>query len=157
VENYLRNPNCECLICRKPIYKRPGEVRKNNGRMFCSQACFGISCRKEVPCVVCGAPILASMNKKTCSRGCANRRRAGIRYRLNRPKDKVKTQRILKAQLLEARGQACERCKYGTYQILEVHHKDRNRDNNELTNLELICPNCHAKEHFLKKEQLGRV
>ena len=26
---------------------------------------------------------------------------------------------------------------------LELHHKDGNKDNNELSNLELRCPNCH--------------
>lgn len=27
---------------------------------------------------------------------------------------------------------------------LELHHKDGNRDHNELSNYELLCPNCHA-------------
>ena len=28
--------------------------------------------------------------------------------------------------------------------VLEVHHQDGNRKNNELSNLQLLCPNCHA-------------
>jgi 5-methylcytosine-specific restriction endonuclease McrA len=28
--------------------------------------------------------------------------------------------------------------------VLEVHHKDGNRRNNKLDNLQLLCPNCHA-------------
>lgn len=28
---------------------------------------------------------------------------------------------------------------------LELHHKDGNRFNNELSNFQLLCPNCHAK------------
>jgi 5-methylcytosine-specific restriction endonuclease McrA len=27
---------------------------------------------------------------------------------------------------------------------LELHHKDGNRNHNELDNYELLCPNCHA-------------
>jgi hypothetical protein len=27
---------------------------------------------------------------------------------------------------------------------LELHHKDGNHYNNELSNLEILCPNCHA-------------
>ncbi len=27
---------------------------------------------------------------------------------------------------------------------LELHHKDGDNTNNELDNLELLCPNCHA-------------
>lgn len=46
-------------------------------------------------------------------------------------------------------GNACERCSYDACpDILEVHHKDRNRKNNRLENLELLCPNCHAIEHL---------
>lgn len=43
----------------------------------------------------------------------------------------------------------CERCEYCEEpKILVLHHKDRNRDNNHLGNLEVLCPNCHAKEHL---------
>lgn len=29
--------------------------------------------------------------------------------------------------------------------ILEVHHKDSNRNNNKVENLIILCPNCHRK------------
>lgn len=29
--------------------------------------------------------------------------------------------------------------------ILEVHHKDENRSNNDIHNLCILCPNCHRK------------
>jgi len=112
--------------------------------------------RKEHPCVICSKPILASAHKKTCSRSCANRHRAGIKYKLNRPRDKVKNQRSLKIRLLDQRGKNCERCTHDRYEILQVHHKDRNRENNELKNLELICPNCHAEEHYLENSWLNK-
>lgn len=28
---------------------------------------------------------------------------------------------------------------------LELHHKDGNHYNNDLANLEILCPNCHAQ------------
>lgn len=152
---YKRNPNIECIICGNLTYKRPAEIQRNNGRVFCSQICYGVSCRKEKPCTVCGALILASANKKTCSRGCSNKHRIGIRYKVNAPKDKVKSQRSLKIRLLKQRGMYCEKCNHDKYQILQVHHKDRNRKNNELENLELVCPNCHAEEHYLKNSWLN--
>jgi len=98
--------------------------------------------------------ILASFNKKTCSRYCANKHRKGIKYKSNSPKDKVKTQRLLKIRLLRRKGNKCERCGFGKYQILQIHHKDKNRDNNNLDNLELLCPNCHCEEHYLEKSWL---
>ena len=152
---YKRNPNTKCLVCNKAIYKRPLEIKRNQGRVFCSMSCYGISCRKEGPCVVCGKMILAGLNKRTCSRGCANTHRAGIKYKIGRPRDKVRSQQALKTRLLEDRGKSCERCNYGKYQILQVHHKNRDRKNNGLKNLELVCPNCHAEEHYLKNSWLN--
>ena len=151
ITEYKRNPNTKCLICDKLVYKRPAEIKRNLGRVFCGQVCYGISCRKEKPCTVCGILILASANKKTCSRKCANIHRTGIKYKINSPRDKVKDQRSLKKRLLQQKGGVCERCSYGISKILEVHHTDRNKKNNILENLELLCPNCHSEEHHLKK------
>ncbi len=98
--------------------------------------------------------MLAGLNKKTCSRRCANIHREGIRYKLGRPRDKVIHYKNLKLKLLKTRGKVCERCGYNIYEILQIHHKDRNRQNSNLGNLELICPNCHYKEHLLEKSWL---
>lgn len=148
-EKYKRNPNTNCVICSKQIYRRPAEIK--NGQVFCGIICYGISMRKETPCVVCGKLIMAGLNKKTCSRSCANINRTGINYKIGSPRDKVKSQQALKVRLLKERGGSCERCGYNKYEILQVHHKNRNRDDNILSNLELICPNCHYEEHYLKK------
>jgi hypothetical protein len=149
-EQYIRNPNTACAVCGKKIYRRPFAL-KNKERVFCSLVCYGISNRKEIPCVVCGTLLLSGLNKKTCSRACSNKHRAGIKYLQSRPKDKVNSHKQLKLRLLGLRGKICERCNYDTYEILQIHHKDRNRKNNELNNLELICPNCHFEEHYLEK------
>lgn len=153
-ERYKRNPNTKCLVCGKAIYKRPFVLKVSNGRVFCSLICYGVANRKEVPCVICGKPILSGLNKKTCSRVCSNKNRIGIKYLQNRPRDKVKSIRRIKVRLLEIRGAVCERCGYSKPEILQVHHKDRNRTNNDFVNLELICPNCHYEEHFLEKSWL---
>jgi predicted nucleic acid-binding Zn ribbon protein len=152
-EKYTRHPNSSCIICGKQVYRRKIELEKNNGRVFCSSKCYGKACRKEIACLICKKPILSGANKKTCSRTCANKHRIGIKYKLGAPrKDKVKSYRALKLRLAKARGQKCERCGYSKYDILQIHHKDRDRSNNELDNLELICPNCHYEEHFLNRE-----
>ena len=39
----------------------------------------------------------------------------------------------------------CNQCGHKRY--LTVHHKDGNRQNNELLNLEVLCRSCHAKFH----------
>lgn len=149
-EPQKRNPNTKCSRCGEPIYRRPSQLAASGGRAYCSMRCYGRACRKEHPCVVCGKPILASANKKTCSRSCANKNRTGISYNVGRPKDKVKHHRHRKRRLLKLRGAKCERCGYARKEILQIHHKDRNRRNNALENLVLLCPNCHAEEHYLE-------
>jgi len=100
--------------------------------------------------------MLKGLNKKTCSRVCANIHREGIKYKMGKPHDKVSNYKILKIRLIKSRGNVCQKCGYSKYEILQVHHKDRNPLNNELENLELICPNCHFEEHFLEKSWLHK-
>jgi hypothetical protein len=145
-----RKPNTACLICNCAIYKRPAEIRKNFGRVFCSKACYGKACGKETPCLVCGKLILARENKKTCSMSCSNKNRLGVKCKGGRPKDKVSTQRILKKRVIDKRGNQCERCDYDRHKILVIHHINRTRKDNSFKNLELLCPNCHAIEHYAK-------
>jgi len=156
-EKYKRTPNINCLVCNKSIYRRPCEIQRNAGRAFCSRICHGIYCRKEKPCLICGKLILSGLNKKTCSRSCANKHRTGIKYKINRLKDKVKSQQALKIRLLEIKGRKCERCSYNKYEILQVHHKNKDRNDNNIDNLELICPNCHFEEHYLEKSWLKDI
>ena len=154
-EQYSRKPNITCIMCSKSIYRRPRQIDMADGRVFCSMTCYGISCRKEKSCVICGKMIQAQLNKKTCSRSCANKNRTGIQYHLGSPRDKVKSQRALKTRLFETRGEKCERCQFDLPEILQVHHKNRDRSDNRMENLELICPNCHYREHVTKNSEIN--
>jgi hypothetical protein len=42
----------------------------------------------------------------------------------------------------------CAHCGFGVPAVLEVAHLDGDRNNNELANLAILCPNCH-KMHDL--------
>ena len=50
--------------------------------------------------------------------------------------------------IVALRGRKCENCGLETWLeqpiTLEVHHKDGEHLNNELDNLQLLCPNCHS-------------
>lgn len=52
------------------------------------------------------------------------------------------------AAIVHLRGHKCNKCGLtewlGVPIPLEIHHKDGDHLNNELDNLELCCPNCHA-------------
>jgi predicted HNH restriction endonuclease len=56
----------------------------------------------------------------------------------------------------------CGRCAttftHANLQLLEVHHKDSNHDNNppDGSNWELLCTYCHENEHSKLKDSMGR-
>ena len=53
--------------------------------------------------------------------------------------------RLIKEGLKDRHCENCRRRKWLGEEIpLELHHKDGNRKNNQRSNLELLCPNCHA-------------
>lgn len=60
----------------------------------------------------------------------------------------------------QTKGDKCSRCNSTTK--LCVHHIDKDRTNNELSNLETICRRCHALEHdcisrLPKGEELSKL
>jgi HNH endonuclease len=47
------------------------------------------------------------------------------------------------------KGEICSRCGFipENKKQLDVHHKDHNHENNEVTNLQTLCANCHRLIH----------
>lgn len=65
----------------------------------------------------------------------------------------------LKDKLIQdgIKANACECCGLNQWQgvelTLELHHKDGNHYNNDLTNLAILCPNCHSIQESHKKSR----
>lgn len=53
----------------------------------------------------------------------------------------------------------CERCNFVGEEELPRHHKDRDRSNNTIENIEVLCRTCHNKEHIQERsrDNLGRL
>lgn len=53
-----------------------------------------------------------------------------------------------KNHLIKEKGHKCESCGLSEWMglpiVLEIEHVDGNRTNNEISNLKLLCCNCHA-------------
>jgi hypothetical protein len=68
--------------------------------------------------------------------------------------------RIILKYLKEKRGDKCEVCGQGNIHngkplVLQCDHIDGNSDNNSLSNVRLICPNCHTQTSNFGSKGIG--
>ena len=117
-----------------------------NTAKYCSRKCYYKSLKNrgsvKHSCRHCGNEFWdsPSKNRKYCSKHCVNKE--------NKKTFKPKYTTVRKQMLSRNLVKKCERCGYSEHpKILGVHHRDRNRNNNKLENLEVLCPNCHSLEH----------
>lgn len=100
-------------------------------------------------CPVCGRIFHTAEDspreKTVCSYGCSNTyNRSGS----SNPNYKDGSKTKYREYALLHKPNLCNRCGWDvSVKVLEVHHIDRDRSNNELQNLEVLCRNCHGLEH----------
>lgn len=125
-------------------------------RKYCSITCFR-SQRQRQPkqCSLCNQLFISKHKKaKYCSVLCAAKVTGAQKSQKHIESGLWNNSRISKRLRIEELGKPhCERCSWDAVPgILEIHHKDRNRRNNQLINLELLCPNCHSTEHYIARD-----
>jgi hypothetical protein len=153
-----------CFQCGKKFSR----IGSDTDRRHCSFACAKETNKAAPPrkfnCEYCGKEAFAihKLDQRFCSRSCG-RRSYNINQKLKlRANGYLLAYREAKANLLQ-QFMACQRCGWNTITaVLELHYIDRNRGNNHISNLALLCPNCHAIEHFEAgdgqfKNNLGRI
>ena len=162
----------QCKFCNKDFLVEKREVNRGHG-IFCSSRCFGqehsrlsklaLPKPSNAVCAYCNKsfyrkPSHFSQSKSSLHFCC--RIHKDLAQKFNgvlfpyQPKYKD-GQGSYRKRALENLPNKCNRCSYNKYTaVLIVHHIDRNRSNNSTSNLEILCPNCHAEEHFLAKDGL---
>jgi hypothetical protein len=124
-------------------------------RIYCSRDCSNPPRppTAERPCGWCGKMFTPRSHheQRCCSTSCS-------RNAFNADKRKANQNAGLFADYREAKSAllwnmaACQECGWKAEPaILELHHIDRNRRNNHLSNLKLLCPNCHTLGHYRSK------
>lgn len=143
----------ENIICEQ--CKETFEAKKGQKRKFCSRVCAsrynGFKYPKRVSekptfdeCINCGGE-KASKFRKYCSHTCQQEHQ-----RLEKIKKGTLGEQPLRKFLIEKRGSSCEECGVNHFNpfslnpIVQVDHIDGDASNNDLKNLRLLCPNCHA-------------
>ena len=138
-----------CLHCLKEFEAPLREHNRGNAK-FCSLSCSSkyaqskITLENNVRCNLCGKEFHMSPSKQTNSK-------SGLYYCCREHKDLFQTgSNKYRAKAFRELPNECSECGYKKYpQLLEVHHKDKDRENSSIENLEILCPTCHQKKHFL--------
>ncbi len=151
----------KCAQCEINYYSLPSEKRK-----FCSQSCSAIYNNKlrvnensqdsikkvEKPlnkCLSCKIN-LAKYKNKFCSQDCFIKFKQNQIFETILSGDLHQSQRQYKKYLIKLYGEKCMECgwceinKYTNKIPIEIEHIDGNSTNNDLSNLKLLCPNCHS-------------
>jgi hypothetical protein len=145
----------ECRNCGSPFFAMPGSKVTH-----CSIACFNRRGRRKADmvrtCVHCANEYTRSAGqtkRRFCSRECAiehNRGRGRIGTQYDLPIFTQRNKRPPKQRLdMKEHFRACQRCGWNEEPaILHRHHKNRDRKNNAMSNIEVLCPTCHVLEHY---------
>lgn len=158
--------NLSCEYCSLTFTVPTTEYNRNKTK-YCSRKCSGASKAgviKVTPnesCAVCHQTFHIAESKRKlsksglhfCSRKCkdfAQRLEQGfVRIHPSHYGTGDSSYREIAFRNFEHR---CYKCSYDRYpKVLVVHHKDRNRSNNSLENLVVLCPTCHEEEHLLSE------
>ena len=137
----------DCKQCRNkgtPRNTTPPSLKESMTCQECGKT-FKPTSNRQQWCTECGDKIKRENRIKSCNeyyhshkklKGCHPKGKESSSY-----KDGIGLYK-------KKRKDYCERC--GATENLVVHHKDRDRHNNEDDNLETLCRSCHAKEHLIK-------
>ncbi len=149
-----------CGNCKSSFLKKRSQVLRSN-KHFCSSACSAKGRRdgKVIKCHRCGtksykqAHDLKKYEKHFCSRNCSVEWHNN--YFVQEKHRNFKTgQFSYKKNLIRNGIKAyCRLCSKNDKRILLVHHIDKNRENNKLTNLVWLCHNCHFLVHHYKDSE----
>lgn len=155
-----------CLHCNKEIYVENKEIKRGFGK-FCNRLCSNLYRAAHVPplklnvvCAWCSKPFHMAESKTALSKSglyfcCrlhkdqAQRLEGGIKEIMPDHYGNGNGKYSYRQTTLNNRPAVCERCGYDNHiSAIVIHHKDRNRENNISSNLEILCANCHAIEHW---------
>ena len=152
--------NFICDYCGGEGQKRPQHLNENKRlghRNYCSRACMAKDRTHTLhtECGSCGVSVEKSLaqvkrsksGKVFCSRSCASSyNNKHLKFGANHPNYDGGRSSYRERALREL-GVKCRLCEYSIESVLEVHHIDRDRGNNEINNLAVLCPTHHREVH----------
>lgn len=141
-----------CDYCRYPFLKQTRLLREKN---YCNRECQSEAqvTGKNYPCEVCKKKIYRNISqaKKSksgmffCSKECKD---IGV-LTIQEIRPEFYDTGISDYRTIAFREypKICSICGYNNEKALEVHHLDKDRNNNSVYNLIVLCCNCHTLIH----------
>src|SRR3990167_2629280 len=136
----------KCKVCRKTI------INIQNA-MYCSVKCRGTSRRKPMPkCIRCNKPVKWRGTVKFCSNTCAHFRNFNPRWKGGFKIDKEGYRHIWISPNEREHRYLMEKHIGRKLKKSEViHHKNGNKLDNRIKNLEITNQSIHQHRHMVKK------
>ena len=140
-----------CRRCGKLFNVKPSHKKSGEGK-YCSRACSDAGRRRGrvINCANCQNPFYATRKQMRLSKSRLNfcKRSCYFNFQTgqNHPRWKYGENAYLPL-MKKKREQICNRCGIQHTRVLIVHHIDKNRKNNVLSNLVWLCRNCHHLVH----------
>ena len=164
-KKYFANKIKECLECNSEFLVKTS-CKKDFKKKFCNNSCSAKynNKRKEKKdygnCLCCNSK-LNRKEKKYCNNKCQGiYKRKKIFEEIENDNSNMSS-RNYKLYLIWKYEEKCMKCgwaetnKYSNTIPIELEHKDGNSKNNNLENLELLCPNCHSLTSTYKGLNIG--
>ncbi len=153
-------PIVECKICSKKFYGKPFFLKRGHAK-YCSQKCMRVGSRtgRIVNCHSCGKEVyktqkaLKGSKSKMyfCTKSCQTKWRNSVFIGPKHANWKSGRYSYKSVMLRNKVPKICKICKNKDGRVLAVHHLDKNKKNNNLSNLIWLCHNCHFLVHHNKE------
>lgn len=158
-------PQVNCQKCSKVFYAKPSWLRNGHGK-YCSNTCHHASQRNGsiLKCSICDKQVYRSQKNQRrslsgkffCTKSCQTVWRNSQLFANENHPNWSSGQFSYRQRLLRSDAvQACAKCSTDDMRVMAVHHRDRNRLNNQVSNLVWLCHNCHYLVHHYKDEAKG--
>lgn len=151
----------QCLHCQTVIKAKPSHAKRGWGK-YCSKQCQNIASMTGdyFKCYICGKNVYKGLKEQQrsksgnyfCGKSCQTKWRNSL-YSNEKHKNWVTGRASYRQRLIRSeKEQNCKKCHNSDVRVLAVHHKDKNRNNNHISNLIWLCHNCHYLVHHFDNE-----
>lgn len=145
----------KCFECKTFFRKESKKVKYNRARDFknyCSRVCQSKAKVVSITlkCATCNKDVRrtpSAIKKSKSGRSFCDKHCATIynntAYKSGKNNPNYTVGRNYREKALKHYPHKCVKCNYSRTEILQVDHIDSNRDNNDINNLQILCPTHH--------------